>query len=845
MCVSKTKSLVAVLLLIGAVAWTLSAQAGTSVIDPASITQVNPSGYDAAFHYDDCRTNADAYWDDRGELIGSQGNFTDAVTGKTMVGLEGIQLSNDAKGSEGNAAGEDYELNFDIRSDIDFQARVYVLIGIRHVFSETPEAAVKAAFDDNAYSPQMDATNVHTDRTWIGLDKDGEPIASAPVFNKVLERPDGMPMVFMARNGVGEEYFAFYHDFDAGDPVGIYGGYSGGSNYFVFAEPVPSPDEPTTDNLPDIWTSVDIGSTKPGAAHFDSTNSEWIISADGGDIWGSADAFRYVYTDVTGDFTVQARYNWLLNVGNDWGKIGLMVRYSTDAGSPHATLSGRALNDYIGIQARSDPGGGSAELVTQWNGPVMPKWFRFQRVGDTLTAYTSDNAIDWGEFGSLPAPGDVLVGMAVTSHIDGTLTTASFNNTYITGKDLVFVHPGFDQSVDQGAADSTFVLDGSGSLEADTYLWEQISPGAPLVTITDPSQATITLDGKDVDIFGDTTFVFRLTVTNSTTGASQSSTIQVSITDKEQANAGPDQEVGEGEQVFLDGTGTTGVITKWEWEQIGGPAVPALFSANTDTPHFFTDDYAGDQLLQFKLTINDGEGVDFVDVVVRDAEHVIADAGADIEAYEMRTIWLDARGSDTRDGAGADALTYAWVQTGGPAAFGDYVAPGTGALIPGEYWFVAPEILSAEQDRRNWPPTRTLTYAVTVTGPNGSTAQDSVTVTIKDAEFETVFYREAEDFDFHNSLVGGKWYPEEAEFGVHYCWGAVANEGSGMVGRLDPEIDYQWVGWGGWHDYRDGSSLGDSAQVRDTSGTDWKCGWINTGAGEFWKYTLDLPTGSD
>jgi len=826
--------------------WVLSAQGGTSVIDPGSINQVNPSGYDAAFHYDDCRTNADDYWDDRGENIGSQGNLTDAVTGKTMVGLEGIQLSNDGKNTKGNAAGEDYELNFDIRSDITFKARVYVLLGIRHVFSETPEAAVKAAFDDDAYSPNKNADSVHTDRTWIGLDKDGEPIASAPVFDKVLERLDGMPMVFMARNGIGEEYFAFYHDFDAGDAVGVYGGYSGGSNYFVFAEPVPSPDEPSTDNLPAIWTSVEIGDdAKPGSAHFDWTNSEWIISGNGHDVWDSADDFQYVYTEHSGDFTVQARFNWLHHVGNDWGKIGLMVRDSADANSAHASIASRASNDYIGIQYRGSTGSGSSGGLESWPGAgVMPKWFRWERAGNTFTGSLSDDGVNWTTHGSqdVTLTDPVLVGMSVTSHITGTLTTASYSNTYITGKGQVFAHAGSDQSVDQGAAD-TFDLNGDGCIEADEFLWEQLA-GAPNV-IPDPSAQSQTINTAAIDIFGNQTFVFRLTATNTTSGATQTATIQVFVKDKEQADAGADQDAAESKTgaivtVHLDGSATTGVITEWLWEQVSGPDVAPIYNPDKPNPWFFTGDWAGDQVIQFRLTINGGEDTDYVNINVEDAEEAIANAGADQEAFEMRGPLglLDATGSTTRDGEPSTNLSYWWDQVGGPSV---YKFEGRDTTNP---TFIAPEIPVTIRDRREWPPWRDLTFRVTVTAPNGSTGSDTATVTIKDHEFETVLYREHEDFDFHQTPQDGRWYPQEAEYGVHYAAGAVATELQGAWARINPNVDYWWNNWGGDHSYRDGVSLGTGGQVRDTSGTDWKCGWINPNEDDFWKYTFELPHGS-
>ncbi len=818
-------------LLISILGCVLAPYASASIIVPTSLTEVNmPSNADP-ISWEASRDWGDPYWNDRGETIGQQGNLTDALTGKSMVGLEGLLLSNDAKGTTGNAPGESYEISFQIDPGLVGKARVYVMIGLRDLFVADPEDWLEGRLNDDSYSPQMNVDRNHPDRTWIGLDAYGVPIGS--VFNRVLRRPapDGRPMAFPCRNGVGEEYFAFYHDFDPGETVQIFGCYSSGSNYYVVTEMASTPP-------PAMWTSEDIGATLTGDTQYWASTAKWDVYADGGDVWGSADAFRYVYTENSGDFLIQGKINALLQA-NDWAKAGFMVRQSTDAGSPHAFAAVRGVNDYRAIQFRESQGGGSGSAGDIWVSPVMPAWYRMERTGNTFRAYSGSDGVNWTEFNTkdLTLTDPVLVGMALTSHDAARLGSAEFQNVYVSGKGDVFAHAGSDQSVDQADADATFVLDGSGCLDALQFLWTQVS-GTPAFTF-DPTLQTITLDAKSVELNGDTTFTFLLTATNTTTGASQNSTVQIFITDNEQADAGPDQTVGEGVRVDLDGTGTRGTPPVWTWEQVSGPDIAPIFGADTATPHFTTGDYIGDQVLTFRLSISNDPGppgtTDYVNVNVTDAEHAIANAGPDQEGFEMRDYQLDATGSDTRDGAGAGALAYLWEQTGGP-----------GILKPGGVTTATPTFTAPEIPLTEWPPTRTLTFRVTVTAPNGSTAQDTVNVLIRDAEFENVFYREHEDFDFHNSQVGGKWYPTEAEFGVHYCSGAVANEVYGTAGRLDPNADYWWNGWGGEHTYRDGVSLsGLGGQVRDTCGTDMKSGWINPGAGDYWKYTFELPTGSD
>lgn len=808
----------------------LASLAQASIIVPASLTEINKQDDSDPISWDAARTFADPYWNDRSEKIGAQGNITDAMTGKTMVGLEGLLLSNDAKDTQGNAAGENYEIKFQIDPGLAGKARVYVLIGIRDVFVANPEGWLRGRLDDNAYSPRNntegDVTGkIEAGRTWIGLNANGVPIGS--VFNRILRRPgpDARPMAFPVRNGVGEEYFAFYADFIPGAPVSIYGCYSGGSNYQIFCEMAP-PDPPA------IWTSADIGSTMTGDTQYNAATYTWDIYADGGDIWDSADAFRYVYTQASGDFMIQGRMAGFSWANNDWGKAGFMMRESTAANSVHGSIFVRAPNDFLGIQYRGATGSGSGGGTESWFSPVLPRWLRWQRTADVLTASTSNDAVTWTQFGQLSGvpTGEVLVGMAVTSHNTATIAGATFQRVHVTGKGQVFAHAGLDQSADQGAV-QTFVLDGSASVEATEYLWEQIA-GAPVLAIN-PTAVTQTLDTSTFNVFGDQTFVFRLTVKNAT-GVTQTDTVTIFVKDEEQANAGPDQTVAEGVKVTLDGSASTGDIATWAWVQTAGPDVGTFFGEDTSNPWFLTGNYANDQTLEFKLTINGGEDTDFVRIFPVDAQRALANAGADKEGFEMRTISLDATGSTTRNGVPYTGLTYAWVQTAGPTI---YKFLNTNTVAP---TFIAPEIPLTK-----WPPTRSFTFRVTVTAPNGSTDTDTVTVLVKDAEFETVYYREHEDFDFHGSLDGaGRWYPTEAAFGGRYAGGKVANEVYGMAGRLNPTADYWWNGSGGDGSYRPGVSLGNDAAVANTCGTPWKSGWINPGQGDFWKYTFELPHGS-
>src|SRR5205085_5117831 len=69
----------------------------------------------------------------------------------------------------------------------------------------------------------------------------------------------------------------------------------------------------TTTALPAPWTQQDVGAVGvAGSATF--ANGTFTVKGSGADIWGTADAFHYVYQPLDGDVTVQAHVASVQNV---------------------------------------------------------------------------------------------------------------------------------------------------------------------------------------------------------------------------------------------------------------------------------------------------------------------------------------------------------------------------------------------------------------------------------------------------------------------------------------------------------------------------------------------------
>ena len=187
----------------------------------------------------------------------------------------------------------------------------------------------------------------------------------------------------------------------------------------------------TSTTLPSGWFQADVGRVSAaGSATFGGTQFDggaFTSLGSGTDIWGTADAFHYAWVAFSGDFEVNVQVSSLQNV-SAWAKAGIMIRETaTDPGSRHASLFVTSAKG-IAFQRRPVAGGTSVHTA----GPlfVAPVWLRMVRVADRITAYYRKNPIDrWTLVGSQTLaglPATVNVGLAVTSHADGTLATAKF-----------------------------------------------------------------------------------------------------------------------------------------------------------------------------------------------------------------------------------------------------------------------------------------------------------------------------------------------------------------------------------------------------------------------------------
>jgi len=183
-------------------------------------------------------------------------------------------------------------------------------------------------------------------------------------------------------------------------------------------------------NLPYPWGSGDLGAVGvAGTAMFQ--NGVFTVGGSGADIWGTADAFRFVHLPLSGNGVITAR---VLSVENTdgWAKAGVMIRAGLNASSAHAFVAVTP-NNGVAFQYRSSAGGNSSN--NNIPGLRAPYWVRLARSGNTFTAYRSADGVNWVQMGSatISMAATVYVGLAVTSHNNSRLCTATFDNVSAPG----------------------------------------------------------------------------------------------------------------------------------------------------------------------------------------------------------------------------------------------------------------------------------------------------------------------------------------------------------------------------------------------------------------------------
>ena len=156
----------------------------------------------------------------------------------------------------------------------------------------------------------------------------------------------------------------------------------------------------------------------------------FTVAGSGADIWGTADAFRYVYQTSSGDCSIVARVASQQNT-DPWAKAGVMIRETTAAGSKCAAVLVTPGNG-ITFQWRSTDNGSS--FNASQTGLAAPYWVKITRASNSFAAYYSSSGTSWMQLGStqsISMATNATIGLAVCSHNNSSLSTATIDNVSV------------------------------------------------------------------------------------------------------------------------------------------------------------------------------------------------------------------------------------------------------------------------------------------------------------------------------------------------------------------------------------------------------------------------------
>jgi N-acetylneuraminic acid mutarotase len=177
-------------------------------------------------------------------------------------------------------------------------------------------------------------------------------------------------------------------------------------------------------NLPPPWEARDVGDVGL-AGNASQANNVYTVQGAGDDIFGTRDAFQFVYQPMHGDGEMLARVTGVQNT-DAWAKAGVMIRESL---SPH---SAQAMMVLTPAQGSSFQDRVSTAGMTSFTNPVDPaaNWLRIVRSGNSFTGYRSVNGHDWLVSGTvtIPMSSTAYVGLVVTSHNHTLLNTSTFDH---------------------------------------------------------------------------------------------------------------------------------------------------------------------------------------------------------------------------------------------------------------------------------------------------------------------------------------------------------------------------------------------------------------------------------
>ncbi len=170
-----------------------------------------------------------------------------------------------------------------------------------------------------------------------------------------------------------------------------------------------------------------------GSAQTGDGDGKFTVKGSGGDIWGNADAFHFVWQPVTGDCEIVARVT-AVPASPSQAKVGLMIRsdFARDASHGSVVISAGSKVQFLSRAANGKP-----TTSKDKPGMTVPRWLKLVRKGATITGYDSADGQAWTESGHETLTGigaTAFVGLVVCSHNKDQLANGQFTDVRVGKK---------------------------------------------------------------------------------------------------------------------------------------------------------------------------------------------------------------------------------------------------------------------------------------------------------------------------------------------------------------------------------------------------------------------------
>ena len=164
-----------------------------------------------------------------------------------------------------------------------------------------------------------------------------------------------------------------------------------------------------------------------GSARYDEARRTYTIAGSGENVWGTADAFQFVWKKIEGDFALTAGISILGAGGNPHKKAILMARQSLDADSAYADVAVHA-SGLTSLQSRAAKGEQTHEVQANVS---APKRVRLVKHGDEFSLWIAGEDGKFQPSGAamrVPLKGPFFVGLGVCAHDKDAVETAVFSD---------------------------------------------------------------------------------------------------------------------------------------------------------------------------------------------------------------------------------------------------------------------------------------------------------------------------------------------------------------------------------------------------------------------------------